>query len=110
MSLGDAMQIASALWVKEAIGVPDLEFLTFDDWCSDDGKGDRLCLLHLQDYAVDAKLNADVKAADTADARRTGRPRAVPSPFRGGGMSAPLAIAGGRARLSSCRTAPIRRR
>jgi hypothetical protein len=33
MSLGDAMQIASALWVKEAIGVPDLEFLTFDDWC-----------------------------------------------------------------------------
>jgi hypothetical protein len=63
MSLGDAMQIASALWVKEAIGVPDLEFLTFDDWCSDDGAGDRLCLLHLQDYAIDAKLNADVKAA-----------------------------------------------
>src|SRR6201994_2758894 len=27
MGLGDAMQIASALWVKEAIGVPDLEFL-----------------------------------------------------------------------------------
>ena len=63
MSLGDAMQIASALWVKEAIGVPDLEFLTFDDWCSDDGKGDRLCLLHLQDYAIDAKPNADVKPA-----------------------------------------------
>jgi hypothetical protein len=62
MSLGDAMQIASALWVKEAIGVPDLEFLTFDDWCSDDGKGDRLCLLHLQDYAVDPKPSPDVKA------------------------------------------------
>jgi hypothetical protein len=63
MSLGDAMQIASALWVKEAIGVPDLEFLTFDGWCSDDNKSDRLCLLHLQDYAVDSKLNADVQAA-----------------------------------------------
>jgi hypothetical protein len=64
MSLGDAMQVASALWVKEAIGVPDLEFLTFDDWCAPDARrGDRLCLLHLQDYAVDAGTNADVKAA-----------------------------------------------
>ena len=64
MALGDAMQIASALWVKEAIGVPDLEFLTFDDWCSSDGKpGNRLCLLHLQDYAVEMGTNADVKAA-----------------------------------------------
>ena len=62
MSLGDAMQIASALWVKEAIGVPDLEFLTFDDWCSDDGQGERLCLLHLQDYAVEPKIGPDVKA------------------------------------------------
>ena len=64
MALGDAMQIASALWVKEAIGVPDLEFLTFDDWCSPDGKpGNRLCLLHLQDYAVDVGVSPDVKAA-----------------------------------------------
>jgi hypothetical protein len=64
MSLGDAMQIASALWVKEAICVPDLEFLTFDDWCSHDAKpSNRLCLLHLQDYAVDAGVSADVKPA-----------------------------------------------
>jgi hypothetical protein len=64
MALGDAMEIASALWVKEAIGVPDLEFLTFDNWCAPDGAaGDRLCLLHLQDYAVDVGSNADVKAA-----------------------------------------------
>ena len=64
MALGDAMEIASALWVKEAIGVPDLEFLTFDGWCSPDGNtGDRLCLLHLQDYAVDVGRDADVKAA-----------------------------------------------
>ena len=61
MSLGDAIQIASALWVKEAIGVPDLEFLTFDNWCSDEGQGDRLCLLHLQDYGIDPKSTADVK-------------------------------------------------
>jgi hypothetical protein len=62
MSLGDAMQIASALWVKEAIGVPDLEFLTFDGWCSaEPGRGDRLCLLHLQDYEVDAGVHAEVK-------------------------------------------------
>jgi hypothetical protein len=64
MGLGDAMQIASALWVKEAIGVPDLEFLTFDNWCAPEGAaGNRLCLLHLQDYAVDMGGNADVKAA-----------------------------------------------
>jgi hypothetical protein len=64
MALGDAMQIASALWVKEAIGVPDLEFLTFDGWCSPDGTpSERLCLLHLQDYAVDVGRDADAKAA-----------------------------------------------
>ena len=64
MALGDAMQIASALWVKEAIGVPDLEFLTFDGWCSPDGKpSERLCLLHLQDYAVDVGGDADAEAA-----------------------------------------------
>lgn len=62
MSLSDAMQVASALWVKEAIGVPDLEFLTFDDWCSHDAKPrPRLCTLHLQDYEAD-DLDTDVKA------------------------------------------------
>jgi hypothetical protein len=64
MSLSDAMQIASALWVKEAIGVPDLEFLTFDDWSSEEAKGTRrLSLLQLQDYADDAHANSDVMAA-----------------------------------------------
>ena len=64
MSLVDAIQIASALWVKEAIGVPDLEFLTFDDWSSDEAKGARrLSLLRLQDYADDAHANTDVMAA-----------------------------------------------
>ena len=62
MSLSDAMQVASALWVKEAIGVPDLEFLTFDDWCSHEPRSSaRLCTLHLQDYEVDGE-DGDVKA------------------------------------------------
>ena len=64
MSLVNAIQIASALWVKEAIGVPDLEFLTFDDWSSDEAKGARrLSLLRLQDYADDAHANTVVMAA-----------------------------------------------
>jgi hypothetical protein len=64
MSLGDAIQIASALWVKEAIGVPDLEFLTFDDYGHDDARvAGRLSLLRLQDYADGAHANSDVMAA-----------------------------------------------
>jgi hypothetical protein len=64
MSLSDAMQIASALWVKEAGGVPDLKFLMFDDWSSNEAGGrGRLSLLRLQDYAEDARANSDVMAA-----------------------------------------------
>jgi hypothetical protein len=64
MSFGDAIEIASALWVKEAAGVTDLKFLMFDDWSSTDAKGGgRLSLLRLQDYAQDARANSDVMAA-----------------------------------------------
>ena len=64
MSLSDAIQIASALWVKEAVGVPDLEFLTLDDWSSNEAKGARrLSLLRLQDFADGAHANSDVMAA-----------------------------------------------
>jgi hypothetical protein len=64
MSLSDAIQIASALWVKETGGVTDLKFLMFDDWSSNDAKGGaRLSLLRLQDYAADARANSDVMAA-----------------------------------------------
>lgn len=64
MSLGDAIQIASALWVKEAGGVTDLKFLMFDDWSPNEaGAGGRLSLLRLQDYAEDARANSDVMAA-----------------------------------------------
>ena len=62
MSFSDAVQIASALWVKEAGGVADLRFLMFDD--SNEAKGGpRLSLLRLQDYAEDAADNSDVMAA-----------------------------------------------
>jgi hypothetical protein len=61
---GDAIEIASALWVKEAGGVTDLKFLMFDDWGSaGSGGGVRLSLLRLQDYAQDALANPDVRAA-----------------------------------------------
>jgi hypothetical protein len=65
MSFSDAVQIASALWVKEAGGVTDLKFLMFDDWSSNEarGGGARLSLLRLQDYAEDARGNSDVMAA-----------------------------------------------
>src|ERR1700729_2808431 len=59
MSFGDAIEIVSALWVKEAAGVTDLKFLMFDDWSSTDAKGGgRLSLLRLQDYAQDARANS----------------------------------------------------
>jgi hypothetical protein len=64
MSFNDAIQIASALWVKEAGGVTDLKFLMFDDWSRNEAKGRTpLSLLRLQDYAEDAGANSDVMAA-----------------------------------------------
>jgi hypothetical protein len=64
MSFIDAVQIASALWVKEAGGVADLKFLMFDDWSSAEARrGAPLSLLRLQDYADDARANSDVMAA-----------------------------------------------
>lgn len=64
MSLIDAVQLASALWVKEAVGVDDLEFLTFDDLDPDGADvGPHLSLLRLQDYADDLPADSDVMAA-----------------------------------------------
>lgn len=62
ISLSDAIQVASALWVKEAAGITNLKFLMFDDW-SEAKNGARLSLLRLQDYAQDARANSDVMAA-----------------------------------------------
>ena len=64
LSMIDAIQLASALWVKEAAGVADLEFLAFDDRAADDdAEGARLSLLRLQDYADDLAIDSDVMAA-----------------------------------------------
>ena len=64
LSLGDAIQLASALWVKEAADVADLEFLAFDDRGPDDADaGGRLSLLRLQDYTDDLPIDSDVMAA-----------------------------------------------
>ena len=78
MSFSDAVQIASALWVKEAGGVADLKFLMFDD--SNEAKGGpRLSLLRLQDYAEDARANSDVMAAVQVDAASSPLVRRAPS-------------------------------
>lgn len=67
MSLGDSVHIASALWVKEAIGVTDLEFLTFDDGrgtTSEVEEGSKsLSLLRLENYTDGLGNNPDVNAA-----------------------------------------------
>jgi hypothetical protein len=63
ISLRDAIQIASALWVKEAVGVPDLKFLMFDDQRTDRAKGgSRLSELRLWDYADPAHANSAARA------------------------------------------------
>jgi hypothetical protein len=91
MSFTDAVQIASALWVKEAGGVTDLKFLMFDDLSSNEAKGARLSLLRLQDYAEDARANSDVMAAvrltriqllvSRAPSRNLRQPNKSPAPF-----------------------------
>ena len=43
MPLSDAIQIASALWVKEVVNVPNLEFLAIDAGSKDDEAGRTLC-------------------------------------------------------------------
>ncbi len=64
MSLSDAIQVASALWVKEVVGVPDLEFLMYDEGSSNEARGSRcVSLSRLQDYALDGHASPDVMAA-----------------------------------------------
>jgi hypothetical protein len=64
LSLIDAIQLASALWVKEAAGVADLEFLAFEDFGpAETDAGGWLSLLRLQDYAEETPIDSDVLAA-----------------------------------------------
>ena len=74
LSLGDAIQISSALWVKEALGVRDLEFLLIDEQRTDEARGG-LChsTVRLQDYADNAHTDSDAKAARPALAQLDAR-------------------------------------
>ncbi|WP_162939618.1 PIN domain-containing protein [Neorhizobium sp. NCHU2750] len=63
MSLGDALHIVSALWVKEATNVPDLQFLTFDDGKSRSDEGKSLSLLRLEEYTDGISNHPDVIAS-----------------------------------------------
>ncbi len=64
LSLIDAIQIASALWVKETAGVADLEFLAFEDFGANEANdGGWLSLLRLQDYADELPVDSDGLAA-----------------------------------------------
>jgi hypothetical protein len=83
MSLGDSIQIASALWVKEAIGVPSLEFLMLDPSRTEETTGGRLSRVRLQDYADKPQSISDAKAAVRLKGVRTrfpgqGADRATP--------------------------------
>jgi hypothetical protein len=64
MSLTDAIQIASALWVKETVGIADLEFLTIEDRDPEEGEaaGRRLSLLRLQDFTDDLRADSEIMA------------------------------------------------
>lgn len=66
MTLGDAMHLVSALWVKEADRVPDLEFLTFDNKSEKSPEADSdtktLPLLSLDDYTDGLGNDPDVAA------------------------------------------------
>ena len=62
LSMVDAIQLASALWVKETLGVANLEFIAFDDHLEDAESPASLSPLRLQDYTDDT-INSDVMAA-----------------------------------------------
>ncbi|MBB4121046.1 type II toxin-antitoxin system VapC family toxin [Martelella radicis] len=66
LTLGDAIHLASALWVKEAHKVPDLEFLTFDNKSETSFETDvdekSLPILDLERYADRQRNDPDVVA------------------------------------------------
>lgn len=66
MTLGDAIHIVSALWVKEVEKIPDLEFLTFDNSADKSVETDAgtksLPLLNIENYTDGLADNPDVKA------------------------------------------------
>jgi predicted nucleic acid-binding protein len=64
ISLGDAIHLSSAIFVRDVVGIEDIEFLTFDDGRSetdelDDGTSS-LSILRLEDYTDGIGSNQDV--------------------------------------------------
>jgi predicted nucleic acid-binding protein len=66
LTLGDAIHLAAALWVKEATHVSALEFVTFDNGGNDTSETEpgtkSAPLLRLQNYSHDLDGNADAQA------------------------------------------------
>ena len=63
LSMVDAIQLSSALWVKETAGVANLEFIALDDRIGDDAESRAsLSPLRLQDYTDDT-IDSDGIAA-----------------------------------------------
>ncbi len=64
LTLGDALHLMTALWVKEAVNVPDLEFLTLDNKSGTSIETDigtkSLPLLDLENYTSGIGSNPDV--------------------------------------------------
>jgi predicted nucleic acid-binding protein len=73
LTLGDALHLTCALWVKVGSGVEDLEFLTFDNGKTKSSESDpgtkSLPLLTLEDYchgiSADPAVNAVLRLART---------------------------------------------
>lgn len=51
LTVPDSIQFATCLWVKEALGVSDIEFHTFDDGKGKNYEEKAVSLLRFEDYA-----------------------------------------------------------
>ncbi|MEZ5872855.1 MAG: hypothetical protein R3D32_13655 [Nitratireductor sp.] len=62
LSVPDAIQLATCLFVKEALGINDIEFHTFDDGRGSNYEEKAVSLLRLADYAKHIDACADIEA------------------------------------------------
>jgi hypothetical protein len=62
LTVPDSIQLATCLHVKEALGITDIEFNTFDDGKSKNYEEKAVSLLRFHEYAAHLKDDADVAA------------------------------------------------
>lgn len=62
LTVPDSIQLATCLHVKEALGVTDIEFNTFDDGKTKNYEDKAVSLLRFHEYATHLQDDADVKA------------------------------------------------